>query len=419
MLQQTQVQTVIAYWNRWMRALPTVDSLAAAPPETILKLWEGLGYYRRARQLQAAARQIRDVHGGRFPEAFGDILALPGIGRYTAGAICSIAYNQPCPIVDGNVRRVLTRLRGIQRPPEDRATETELWDLAGRLVQAADRLRPGSGPAGKPRRGVARPTAAKRGARRPAAAEKLPGIARCASLNQALMELGATLCTPRQPRCDACPVVAHCVARRHHWQERLPAPARRPATIHRMAYAFVLERRGRFLVRQRPGSGHNAHFWEFPNLEVPRRLPAPGPVALEALGAWHPPVAAPLNVPGSGGAAGACRDGAGGGGGTGAGDARRRRSRVPRFVAATDASGPDAGRMWHPLLCVRHSITRYRIELHAFVAHVAVARAEPVPRRATTEAGERWVTAADLARLPLTAAHRKIARALAEPSAGS
>jgi A/G-specific adenine glycosylase len=123
MLQQTQVATVIPYWTRWMRALPTVQALARARPERVLKLWEGLGYYRRARNLQAAARLIRDRHAGMFPESQEAILELPGIGRYTAGAIGSIAFNLPTPILDGNIVRVLTRLHGI-RPYASMARNT-------------------------------------------------------------------------------------------------------------------------------------------------------------------------------------------------------------------------------------------------------------------------------------------------------
>src|SRR5436190_20222920 len=142
MLQQTQVQTVIPYWRRWMRELPTVQSLARARPEKVLKLWEGLGYYTRARNLQKAARIIVDRHGGRFPERFDEVLALPGIGRSTSGAICSIAFNQPTPILDGNVIRVLTRIFGIAENPREKPVADKLWKLAEAFVRAAARNRP-------------------------------------------------------------------------------------------------------------------------------------------------------------------------------------------------------------------------------------------------------------------------------------
>src|SRR2546425_303209 len=155
MLQQTQVKTVIPYWQRWMRRLPDVRALARARPDAVLKLWEGLGYYLRARNLHQAARTIVDQHGGRFPEQFDEVLALPGIGRYTAGAICSIAFNQPTPVLDGNVIRVLTRWFGITTNPREKSTNKKLWELAEQLVVNA---------------------------------AKLPGKQNCSQLNQALME---------------------------------------------------------------------------------------------------------------------------------------------------------------------------------------------------------------------------------------
>ena len=134
MLQQTQVKTVIPYFERWMRIFPTVGAFARAPLETVLKQWEGLGYYKRVRNAQTAACQILERHGGRFPAAFEDVLALPGVGRYTAGAICSLAFNQPAPILDGNVIRVLSRLFGISGNPRDKRVNQKLWSLAQALV---------------------------------------------------------------------------------------------------------------------------------------------------------------------------------------------------------------------------------------------------------------------------------------------
>ncbi len=139
MLQQTQVKTVMPYWKRWMRALPNLSALARAKPERLHKLWEGLGYYTRVRNLQRAAQCIREEHDGKFPRDFDDVLALPGVGPYTAGAICSIAFNQPKPILDGNVIRVLARLYGIAGNPRERKTNSRLWRIAEELVlQAAE-----------------------------------------------------------------------------------------------------------------------------------------------------------------------------------------------------------------------------------------------------------------------------------------
>src|SRR5580692_8401340 len=137
MLQQTQVKTVIPFWNRWMRELPTIAAAAKAPSAKIHKLWEGLGYYTRVRNLQKAALVIVEKHGGKFPENFDEVLELPGIGPYTAGAICSIAFNQPAPILDGNVIRVLTRIFGIAENPKEKETNAKLWRLAEEVVSRA------------------------------------------------------------------------------------------------------------------------------------------------------------------------------------------------------------------------------------------------------------------------------------------
>ncbi|MCU0788008.1 MAG: A/G-specific adenine glycosylase [Verrucomicrobia bacterium] len=238
MLQQTQVRTAIPYFERWMRALPTVESLARISSGRLHKLWEGLGYYTRVRNLQKSARMICQDHNAQFPQQYDAVRALPGIGPYTAGAICSIAFNQPTPILDGNVIRVLSRVFAITSDPKEPRTNTLLWQLAEALVTRAARLSPPSG--------------------------CLP----CSALNQSLMELGATLCTPRSPSCPLCPVQPHCGARQRGIQEQLPLPARRPATTQRHFLAFLVEHKERYLVRQRPDGMVNAHLWEFPNAEV-------------------------------------------------------------------------------------------------------------------------------------------------------
>ena len=234
MLQQTQVKTVIPYWERWMAALPTIASLARAEPGKLHKLWEGLGYYTRVRNLHKAARVVVEKHGGRFPERFEDVLDLPGIGRYTAGAICSIAFNQPQPILDGNVIRVLTRAFGIAGNPREKTVSERLWALAGELVREAGaprRLELSAGRLGSPL-----------------------GTGACSRLNQSLMELGALVCTPKAPRCNACPINKLCLARKEGRIEELPKLPGRPRTTRRRFVAFVTRRAGKFLVRQRrPG----------------------------------------------------------------------------------------------------------------------------------------------------------------------
>jgi A/G-specific adenine glycosylase len=235
MLQQTQVKTVIPYWERWMKCLPDVHALARASEHCVLKLWEGLGYYSRARNLHRAAKVIVAEHGGMFPSDFENVLDLPGIGRYTAGAICSIAFNQPHPIVDGNVIRVLTRLFGVRGNPKERRANEKLWALAAQLVRAADQTK----------------------ARQA-----------CSHLNQSLMELGATICLPQNPRCGQCPVRNKCVARMTDRIDHFPELPRRAASTERRVAAFVLEREGRYLVRQRPARVVNQGLWEFPNIEL-------------------------------------------------------------------------------------------------------------------------------------------------------
>ncbi len=230
MLQQTQVKTVIPFWERWLRELPTIQSLAKASPEKIHKLWEGLGYYTRVRNMQKAAQQILAAHDGQFPRDFDAVLALPGIGRYTAGAICSIAYNQPTPILDGNVIRVLTRLLGIAGDPREKKTNAQLWQLAADLVSESKKS--------------------------------------CSHFNQSMMELGALICTPRNPQCEICPVKKLCVAFREQRVAALPNLGKRAAATQRRFIAFIVERDGKFLVRQRPTGIVNAHLWEFPNEEI-------------------------------------------------------------------------------------------------------------------------------------------------------
>ena len=247
MLQQTQVKTVIPFWERWLRELPTVAAVAAAPADQIHKLWERLGYYTRVRNLQKAAQVILDQHDGKFPERPEDVLALPGIGRYTAGAICSIAFNQPTPILDGNVIRVLTRLFGIAENPKEKVTNARLWELATALVTQAATERTPELRCGLP---------------------KLRAENACSYFNQSLMELGALVCTPRQPQCLLCPVQKQCVAFREGRVDALPNLGKREAATARRFVAFLLERKGKWLVRQRPEGVVNAHLWEFPNVEI-------------------------------------------------------------------------------------------------------------------------------------------------------
>lgn len=231
MLQQTQVDTVIPYFNRFLDRFPTLTDLAAAPLGDVLKRWEGLGYYARARNLHTAARAIvNDLHG-EWPRTVEGLMALPGIGRYTAGAIASLAFDVCAPVLDGNVIRVLCRLFAIRRDPKDIRVREALWQLAEDLLAGAKATSPGEH-------------------------------------NEALMELGATLCTPRNPRCEVCPIAAQCEAKRLGLQAQLPAKTKRPPLPHYDVTAAVIRRHGRLLIAQRPLGGRLGGLWEFPGGKV-------------------------------------------------------------------------------------------------------------------------------------------------------
>lgn len=245
MLQQTQVRTVIPYWERWMRELPTAKALAEADEAQVLRLWEGLGYYSRCRNLQRAANAVVSLHGGTLPSSPEELLELPGIGRYTAGAIASIAFNRPAPILDGNVVRVLARVHAIPGDPRERATSDQLWDLAAAVVAAAEGLPSRrSTPAGMVFAGA------------------------CSVVNQGLMELGATTCSVASPDCGSCPLRQLCRGHRTGKATRYPAAARRKPTVARRFATVIWTHQGHWLLRKRPDDGHNAGLWELLNLEV-------------------------------------------------------------------------------------------------------------------------------------------------------
>ena len=239
MLQQTRVEAVIPYYERFLARFPDVDTLATADLDDVLSLWAGLGYYTRARNLKRAAEQVVTRFAGRVPDGVDMLRELPGVGRYTAGAIASIAFDHPAPIVDGNVARVFARLLGLRQPIESSAVKARLWEEAGRLVD---------GPS--------------------------PG-----DLNQALMELGARICVPRAPRCGQCPVSRFCDGRTAGDAESLPvrAPKRAPKIVH--AVAALLLRRDKALAVQRPAKGLLGGLWELPGGEAPVRRRGPASVA--------------------------------------------------------------------------------------------------------------------------------------------
>jgi A/G-specific adenine glycosylase len=225
MLQQTRVETVLAYYERFLARFPTLDSLAAAPLDDVLKTWEGLGYYARARNLHAAARRVVEELDGHLPVSLEALVLLPGVGRYTAAAMASIAFGQDAIALDGNLHRVLCRIFAIDDDPDRRSTQRRLEQLALAMLP--------------------------------------PG--RAGDFNQALMDLGATICTPTSPRCLICPLLSLCQARREGIQNDLPIRAARSEQPHRDVTAGVIrDGKGHLLITQRPLDGMLGGLWEFP-----------------------------------------------------------------------------------------------------------------------------------------------------------
>lgn len=240
MLQQTRVDTVIPYFLRFIEKFPTVAALASAPEPEVLKAWEGLGYYSRARNLQSAVREVHEQYNGVVPSDKSEISELKGVGPYTAGAILSIAYNQPEPAVDGNVMRVLSRYFALEDDIAKQSTRVKIEHLAQGLIPVGE----------------------------------------AGAFNQALMELGATVCTPRAPHCLTCPVQVHCAGRLAGIAEALPVKTKaKPPRPERRVVALVVgsgAHAGQLLIRQRPQDGLLARMWELPHAELPAARSANG-----------------------------------------------------------------------------------------------------------------------------------------------
>lgn len=229
MLQQTQVNTVIPYYQRFMASFPTVADLAAAEQDQVLHHWSGLGYYARARNLHRAARQIVEAHDGEFPREFEQVLALPGIGESTAGAILSLALGQKHAILDGNVKRVLARVFRVEGWPGHSRVRKELWHIARELTPDKE----------------------------------------VAAYNQAMMDLGATVCAPTRPACDSCPVITLCEARRHDCIGDYPGSRpHRHLPERSVQMLMVCNKRGEVLLEKRPAMGLWGGLWSFPELDT-------------------------------------------------------------------------------------------------------------------------------------------------------
>jgi A/G-specific adenine glycosylase len=233
MLQQTQVATVTPYFLRFMKRFPTVADLASAPSQEVLRLWQGLGYYSRARHLQEAAIVIVNRFAGRVPDDPEELLQLPGVGRYTAGAVASIAFGRRAAVVDGNVARVICRLQYIKESPKSPKVHNHLWNIV---------------------------------------AQMLP-VTCVGEFNSALMELGATVCTPRSPNCSLCPVRDFCQAAAAGVQESIPCatPARKIPLVRR--WTICIRHKNRWLIEQRPATGRWAGMWQFVTIASEGRAP--------------------------------------------------------------------------------------------------------------------------------------------------
>ena len=333
MLQQTQVATVIPYFQRFIAALPRVEHLAAADEQQVLRLWEGLGYYRRARQLHAAAKTIVAEHAGQFPSDPAAIAKLPGIGRYTAAAIASIAFGAQAAILEANTRRLYARLLAHRGELESSAAQARLWSFAEHLLPKQD----------------------------------------CGTFNQALMELGATICQPRSPQCEACPVAELCPTFALGLQDEIPQ-ATRKVKIEDVHEAAVIVRspQGQVLVlRYEPGQRW-AGLWDFV------RFPLPESQTLQAADA-----ASAAGLP------------------------TFLASEVQRRTGYQVAVEPRA------IAQIKHPVTRYRITLQAFVAQLAGPhgrQAKPTTANEATQNESTWVDVAELHHLPLSATGRKLAR---------
>jgi A/G-specific adenine glycosylase len=321
MLQQTRVETVIPYFERWMKRFPDLGSLAQATQQDVLAVWEGLGYYSRARNLHRAAQIVVQEMGGELPRDPQALGSLPGVGRYTAGAIASLAFGADAPALDGNIRRVLARVFNLAEPARSPAGERRLWELA---------------------------------------AEHLPA-GQAGDYNQALMDLGATICTPRLPDCLGCPVSRFCQSRALGVQEERPVMPQKPAVPHYTVTAAVIRRDGQILIAQRPLEGLLGGLWEFPGGKL-----QPGEELAVCL---------------------------------------------QREIC--EELGVHVG-VQQPLGVYRHAYTHFRVTLHAFCCSLANG-AQPQPLEAHDL---RWVAPDELTDYPMGKIDRLIARDLLAGEAG-
>jgi len=318
MLQQTTVVAVIPYFERFLARFPVISDLAAADLGDVLRLWEGLGYYSRARHLHKAAQVVVETHGGVFPTELAAIQALPGIGRYTAGAIASFAFDRRAPIVEANTLRLYCRVLGYEGDPRSKSGQEILWNFAEAVLPQTS-----------------------------------PG-----KVNQALMELGATLCSPRDPQCDECPVHQHCKAFHEGKQGTIPLPKSRPKITETTEVSIAIHQSGKYLLRRRTAAERWAGLWDFIRFEVDRD------------------------------------------------STEHSRDLLAQAVFDRTGLNVDLG----PLVVqLKHGVTRYRITLNCFAAKRV---------RGRLKAGEewQWVSPAEFDQYPLSVTGRKFAHTLTRGS---
>ncbi|WP_417915365.1 A/G-specific adenine glycosylase [Candidatus Electronema sp. JM] len=320
--QQTQMERVVVYFHRWLERFPDIHALAAASEQEVFKAWEGLGYYSRARNIRATAELLIREHGGELPRDQAALLTLPGIGPYTAAAICSIAFNQPVPLVDANVERIVCRIEDIAEPPKQTATKKRLLQLCAALL-----------PADEPRQ-----------------------------FNQALMELGALICTPRNPACAACPVRDFCQACSAGTVSQRPAPVSKPEKINIVMACGIIEHEGTMYIQQRLADDVWGGLWEFPGGRV-----EPGETPEQAA-------------------------------------VREIAEETELYVTAL-----------RPFAVVTHCYTKHRVTLHSFFCRLADGQSIAPHLHAASQF--RWVTQAELNHFAFPSGHRKlIAALLASPN---
>ena len=330
MLQQTQVATVIDYYLRFMKQFPTVKKLAAADEADVLKLWEGLGYYRRARQLHAAAKLIVENHRGRFPVTFDEVLALPGIGRYTAGAILSISKDQQLPILEGNTIRLFARLMEMRSDPKTSASQKALWEFSESLLPKN----------------------------------------RCGDFNQALMEVGNQVCTPKRPKCLICPIHDLCPTAVKGLQGLIPAASKKMKYEDLHEAVLLVRRKNKFLIRQCGPGERWENLWDFPRFEIETKIPKRNKPQGAALAVILEQLSENLKT----------------------------MTGLTVSLTSTD-------------IRIKHAVTRFRITLDCFQTDSVTGRIKKMP------GPTQWVSLSQIADIPMSMTGRKVADKIANKEA--